>query len=303
MVNKKIKSCGYERMRRRYGYLFVTHWVIGIVLFFAFPVINSIIYAFSEVSIEPTGVETVFSGLKYFDKIINEDPTYLNNLRDSLVQMLYSVPIILTLSMVLAIVLNQNFAGRTAFRALFFIPVIIVTSGLLGMMNTGDVRGGVYTVSSGAQYGYGSIIDFESILSSLKMPSAITAFISEYLSKVFNLVWDCGVQTVLLLAGLQSIPASFYEVSKIEGASKWEEFWFITIPMLKYVIPLVSIYTIIEFCVGSSSTVMAQGYEALKGLQEYSLSSAMMWFYFVFILAVMGLFLLIYNRFCLRKWE
>lgn len=299
MTGKKRK--GLEARRRRQGYKFVAHWIIGLIFFVALPIISSIRYAFSDVTIGAGNIEVQFRGLQYFQQILWEDVNYLNNVRDSVGRLIYSLPIILTLSIVLAVILNQKFAGRTAARAIFFMPVIISTSGLLGLMTTGDVLGAVTGITSGAEYAYGSIIDFKAILSSLNMPVAITNVIAQYLSRVFNLILDCGVQIILILAGLQSIPASLYEVSKIEGANKWEEFWFITVPMLRHVISLVLIYTMIESCV--ASPVMVQAFNALHQMQQYSLSSAMLWFYFTIVLAIMGIVIGFYNRFCMKRWE
>ena len=90
------------------------------------------------------------------------------------------------------------------------------------------------------------IIDYKEILTNLNVPSALTPVLTFLLSNTISLVWNCGVQTILFLAGLQSIPDSLYEVSKIEGANRWEEFWWITVPSLRNIISLVMIYTMID---------------------------------------------------------
>lgn len=303
LFKKKKKTIGIETMRNRQGYTFILHWIIGLIAFVAVPICESIRYSFSNVSIEATGVKIEFAGLKHFKQILTEDPDYLNNLRNSFGNLIYMLPIILSLSILFAVLLNQNFVGRTVARAVFFLPVILATTNILGLMNTGNVRGSSIIVYSGAEYTYGSIIDFNSILHNLNLPPKITAVFSDYLQNVFRLIFDCGVQIILFLAGLQSIPASFYEVSKIEGASKWEEFWFITVPMLRNIILLVIIYTMIEFFTSNSNVIINQAYGVLRERQIYDLSSAMLCFYFTIGLAIMGALVFLYNKFCMKRWE
>ena len=229
--------------------------------------------------------------------------SYINNLVAALADMFTSLPIIMALSLILAVVLNQKFRGRLAARAIFFLPVIIASGVVINILKSGYIHAPLFNVTSGAEYEYGGLIDFNEILSNLQLPQQVTALFSKYLSNVFDLIWSCGIQLVLFLSGLQSIPAQLYEVSKIEGATKWEEFWYLTVPMLKDVILLVLVYTMIELFTAIDNPVIAQAYSIMKNDQIYDSSSAMLWGYFLVVGAVMGLVLLIYNRCCLRRWE
>lgn len=299
----KRRKRGLESMQQRYGYIFVGHWAFGLIVFFLVPLISSIWYAFSEISIGSSGVLTDFIGVANFDQILQEDPNYLNNLRDSIGSIFYSLPIIVSLSLILAVILNQEFIGRTVARAIFFLPVIIASSVVMIHMSGPHVNAPLFTVSSGDADTYGSLIDFEAILAELNLPSQINDMLSSLLGNVFGLIWSCGVQTILFLAGLQSIQKSLYEVSKIEGANKWEEFWFITVPMLRHVMTLVIIYTMIELFTAVDNPVMSQAYTLMQEKQIYDKSSAMLWLYFVIVLGVMSIVLFLYNRFCLKKWD
>ena len=78
------------------------------------------------------------------------------------------------------------------------------------------------------------------------------------------MIWNCGVQTVLFISGMQTIPPLLYEVSKVEGATKWEEFWFITFPMLSRVMVLVSVFTMVELMTAQSNSVMMQAYTFMR---------------------------------------
>ena len=110
------------------------------------------------------------------------------------------------------------------------------------------------------------------------------------------------MQIILFLAGLQSIPESLYEVSKIEGANKWDEFWQITVPMLRHVLSLVIIYSMISKFTSSTNQVVSAAMELMRA-NDYGNAAAMLWFYFVVVLAVIGIVLFLYNRYCLKKWD
>ena len=116
------------------------------------------------------------------------------------------------------------------FRSLFFLPVIITSGVVLELyLKAASTNATEVAVSEAASFG---MIDFSELLSGLNLPDAIEKYLSVALDNLFMLVWQSGIQIVLFIAGLQSIPDLLYEVSKVEGASKWEEFWFITLPMI-----------------------------------------------------------------------
>lgn len=298
---KKKKSL--EARRRREGYILVAPFVLGAAIFFIGPLIESIIYAFSEVTITSGVVATEFVGLKNFKFALTVNPQYSAYLPVSLTNMFTQIPLILALSLVLAVVLNQKFYGRTAARAIFFLPVIIASSVVMDVIGDKAMGAELLTVSSGDSYNYGGLIDFSEIILKLDLPTQIGTLLTKYLAGVFGIIWSCGIQTILFLGGLQSIPGSLYEVSKIEGATKWEEFWFITVPMLRNIISLVLVYSMIDNLTSATNPIMKIAYSIMTEQQVYDQSSAMLWLYFVIILGVIGAVLALYQRICIKKWE
>jgi ABC-type sugar transport system permease subunit len=147
-----------------------------------------------------------------------------------------------------------------------------------------------------------SLINYADIIAGLGIPEEISPILTFLLANTTSLIWKCGVQTILFLAGLQSIPASMYEVSKIEGANKWEEFWLITVPSLRHIISLVIIYTMIELFVSLDNALVAEAYAKMQA-QAYGMSSAMLWVYFVIVLVLIGTVYMLYQHFCIKKWE
>ena len=297
MAKKNIKSL--ERVRNRAGYTFVAHWALGLLLFFIFPLVSSIWYAFNDVTIEVGRIKTEFLGIDYFVELITEDPNYVTDLRDSIGMMCYSLPIIISLSLILAVLLNQKFKGRTVFRAIFFLPIIISNSVVMDVLNGATIKLPIF--SSGTEKA-GSIIDYADIILELGIPDEISPILIFLLANTTSLIWKCGVQTILFLAGLQSISPSMYEVSKIEGANKWEEFWFITVPSLRHIISLVIIYTMIELFVSLDNKLVDVAYDLIKDA-VYGKSSAMLWIYFVIVLILIGGVYLLYQHFCVKRWE
>ena len=303
-LNKKRKK-GVEQLKSRYGRLFVLPWEIGLVLFFIVPIITSLIYSFSDVVLSSGGITSSWAGLKWYEYIINKDPNYMTALKSAISNFAVQLPIIVALSLILAIILNQKFAGRMMARAIFFLPVIIATGVILELLTSEYINVSLVTSSaesSGAGNYGSSMIDFDAILGNLGLPEDITKIIGDYIGSIFNLLWSCGIQIVLFIAGLQTIPDQLYEVSKVEGASKWEEFWYITIPMLGNTILLVMVYTMIDIFTKKTG-VMENAFALMEKDLVYDKSSAMLWFYFLIVAAIMAVVLAVYNKLCLKKWN
>ena len=304
MSAKSVKKPrGIEARRARTGFYFILPWFVGIVLFFLSPLIQSVLFSFADVTLGSSGgLEFDFKGFGNYTYIFNTDGAFTVNLRNSLISFAYSMPIIVILSLVCACALNRKFKGRIFARALFFLPVIIA-SGLVMQMINSTRYGEPVTMSLGSSNSYmGDLIDFIDVLGKMGFSSGIVNFFSVYISKIFTLIWSTGVQTILFISGLQTIPAQLYEVSKVEGASKWEEFWYITVPMLKNIIFLVIIYTMVELCLSEDNAVITQAYNLMQ-VMIYGRSSAMLWVYFAATFAFSGVILLAYNRLCMKRWE
>ncbi len=110
------------------------------------------------------------------------------------------------------------------------------------------------------------------------------------------------ILAVLFIAGLQSIPSSLYEASRVEGATKWEEFWFITFPMLSNVTLLVMVYTMVELFISNRNVLILKVYDLMRAA-VYDQTSAMMWFYFLIVGGIMGIIVGIYRKCLQNKWS
>lgn len=298
-VQKIRKPIGLETKKARYGYIFLAPWAIGMVLFFLYPIIQSAMYSFSKLMIDENGVHMSFLGLENYDYILNKNPDYTIKLTAAISSFFVSLPFILVVSLVLALLLNNKFKGRLFFRALYFVPVIFASGPALAQFllaaggNATDVA-----VSDAVSF---SMMDFTEVLRGLNLPEAIEGYLTSALNNLFMMVWQSGIQIVLFIAGLQSIPELLYEVAKVEGATKWEEFWFVTLPMLLRPMLLVIIFTMVETIVAKTNPVIEQAFNQFNVL-EYGKGSAMLWFYFVIVGAIIALILFAYSKLFLKKW-
>lgn len=300
MKNKLRKNRGIETLKSRYGLMFILPWIIGLIVFFFIPIVQSIYYSFCSVVVTSDGVITTWVGIENYHEILKVDPNYTTWLTESVVDFAYSLPIILVLSLILAMILNQNFRGRIFFRALYFLPVIIATGKVMGyiFMTTNEDLTSM-GISGGMASGLISVSD---LTDALNFPTEVATFISDAINNIFNLVWSCGIQIVLFIAGLQSIPGHLYEASKVEGATKWEEFWFITFPMLSRITLLVGVFTMVELFINERSPMIEQVYGRMRGGQ-YDIPSAMIWFYFIVACLIMGIIMLAFVKFVMKRYE
>jgi len=299
---------GIESKKSWYGFYFVLPWIIGMVLFFLIPLLSSLRYAFSDVVVD-VGMDTTWIGLKNFKDIFADSDGYQVNLINSITTFITQLPIIVIVSLILAIILNSKFKGRTFFRGIFFVPVIVATGVVMSLLSQHyDGYGAIIQLSSSisedaySAVGTGGGMDFSELLNSLELPDELTLQLNVMITDIFNTIWTCGIPVVLFIAGLQTIPAQLYEASKVEGATAWEEFWYITLPSIGQTLLLVIIFTLIELLTKSDNAVITQAYNYMERI-EYGLSSAMLWMFFAIIGTITGLIILIYSKTCLKRWE
>ena len=110
-------------------------------------------------------------------------------------------------------------------------------------------------------------------------------------NNIFDLMWRTGIQTLILLAGLQSIPSSLYEASSLEGASAWDNYWYVTIPMLSPMIFVSLIYTVVDTFSDASNPVMAQIQTLVLNLDNGKASAMTIPFMLVILLVLAVIFI------------
>ncbi len=299
-LKKRKKHRSIEALKSTYGRMFVLHWEIGLLVFFLVPIVKSLYMSFCDVSFGGDFYYD-FVGLKNYRYALTENANFTKYMTETLSGMFPSMLVIVILSLILALLLNQNFKGRLFFRSLYFLPVIIASGVVIQhLFSTTSSE----LSSSGVSDSFAAnMINVEDIMAWLSLPTEIGAFFTKILNDIFNLVWNCGIQIVLFISGMQSIPDSLYEVSKVEGATKWEEFWFITLPMLARTLILVIIFTMVEIITDKTNSVMELAYTFMTSITNYGIASAMLWLYFAVVGTIMAIIMLFYSKVFLKRWD
>lgn len=313
---RKIKTnkISYERKKHLYGYGFIALWLVGTVWLFITPVIKSLQYSLTDAMIYDKadalamgytvpGIHGPWNNFANYVQAFAGDPTFPQALVESIGEIIPQAFVIMIFSLFIAIILNQKFRGRTLARAIFFLPVLIATGPIISVIN-GDMAS--QGISGAAQFStlfktdlVGDLLEFVGIYN---INPDFTNFIEEITSNVLNLVWNSGIQILIFLSALQNIPPSAKEAANMEGATSWEFFWKITFPMISPMILANLVYTVIDAFVSTDNDVM-QYVLTMQRYGEYGFSAAMAWIYFAVIGGILGIIVLIVNRFVFYENE
>ena len=284
----------YKTMRARAartGYLFILPFIIGFLLFMLKPMVESFIMSFNYVELMPgEGYSQTYVGLDNFNHALRVDPEYNQFLVEEIGQMVINTIATLVISFVVAVILNQDFKGRTLCRAIFFLPVILSSGVLPGIEHQNEF----YDMMAGtAEALEGSGVDLSAVLQNLLQVSGVANSVFEVvftmIDSIYDIVMASGIQIIVFLSGLQSISPSMYEAAEVEGCSGWESFWKITFPMVSPLLLVNAIYTIIDFFMKNDNKVMERINEVMYKDINFGVASAMSWIYFAIALAFIGI--------------
>ena len=288
-MNKKLSL---EQKRARTGYVFILPWLLGLLFFFAVPILTSLMYSFSHVTIVQGGVNTWFAGLSYYKNALFSDERFIPLLVAALKEIAIQVPIIIIFALFISVMLNAEFYGRGLVRSIFFLPLMLSSSVLLSIINSDSYSGDVTGSSSVFMVSSFSIGD---ILTQAGLPSGLIKYLTSVIDSIFTMTWQSGVQIILFLAALQSIPPSLKEAASVEGATAWEYFWKITVPMISPMILVNIAFTVIDTFTSYSNGVMEFVTSQAANL-HYSFSSAVTWIYFVVISLILFIVVGLFSR-------
>ncbi len=291
-LKKKKKWLSLTRKKALQGWIFVLPFVIGIAILYGPIVVQSIRFTFSDIIISNGQITLDFVGMKNYVDIFNPtnpDKSFPVTLIDGVQDLILQIPAIVIFSLFMAIILNQKMAGRTVFRAIFFLPVILCTgiidtidsdSAMLEALNgaSGSIDNG-----TGEDTGIMSAMDLQSLLGNIKLGTGLVDYVVGLVNSIFDIVSRSGVQMLIFLSGLQSISPAIYESCQIEGASAWETFWKITLPIISPMILVNFIYTIIDAFTSADNRVM----NFIGGMTKAGYQEEVTAMYWVYILVVL----------------
>ena len=262
---RKPKRLGIDRKRSLEAYIFLVPWLIGVCLFFAYPIFVSVRLAFSDI-VEFKGLKTAWVGLENFQYIFFYDINFVPHFLKVVLDTLVNTPLCIVFSLVIAILINRKMVGRGFFRTAFFIPVLLGTGYIMKQLLGMGVDG--MTITTG--------IAVPKLIAELLGPS-ITDVVQGFLDRITVVLWKSGVQIVLFLAGLQGISGSLYEAAKVDGATEWEMFWKITLPMISPVIMMNIVYTIVSFFTDTTNPLVDYIYKMNFTNQQFEYAAAVSW--------------------------
>ena len=226
MEEKKTKRL---QKKKWLPYLLVSPYLIFVLVFVVFPVLFCFFLTFNKWNIISP---MKFIGIDNYSRLFH-DRLFWKAIGNTLKFLLLHIPLQLMVSLFLAYLLNQKMRAAAFFRASFFMPVI--------------VSGVVVTILWQQLLGYDS-----GLINRMLMGSGITKIgwlvnpdVAIYSIAVMATWKNVGLYVILFLVGLQTVPTQYYEAAKMEGASRWQQFYHITLPMINPTIFMVVILSTI----------------------------------------------------------
>ncbi len=290
------------------GYLFILPFVVGFVMFMAKPLIQSFYMSFCDVKViggVSPHMESTFVGFTNYVFAFTGDPAFNRLMTEQVGYMVINSIATLVLSFVIAIFLNQEFKGRTFVRAVFFLPVILSSGVMVGLETNNSLLSGISNMIAEST-GVNLTGALEDVLKLSGVGTRAFQVVFDIINRVYDIVIASGIQIIVFLSGLQTIPPSLYEAADVEGCSRWESFWKITFPMVSPLLLVNMVYTIIDFFMKSGPAIKdditdTQGVldrinDVLLRDYNFGLASAMSWVYFAIAAALIGLSVFIISK-------
>lgn len=287
-----------SKRRSMWAYFFLAPWLVGVVIVFAVPMILSISFSFSNVTVD-NGYSLEFIGLENFRYALFGDQNFLQYFASTVGNMLYKVPIILVYSFLVAVLLKEKFPGVTAFKFIFFLPVILSSDLFFRLLNNfgADAASSLDAVmNSAGSSGILQSLNLSKYLMELGLSRETVEILTGPVDQVYEIVTCSGIQIFIFLAGIYSIPPDLYEAAHVEGANAWEQFWMITFPMVMPMILVNVVYSIVDTFISESNLVMEYVYELSFKNFNFGLSSAICWIYFAVIAVILAIVFAVINK-------
>ena len=210
---------GIESKRAKYGYIFALPWIIGLLIFYAYPLVSSVYYSFTKYNVVSPAL---WVGLDNYVQLFG-DQTFWIGIRNTIFYALISVPLSVILGIFLAILLNTSIRGQGIFRTVFFIPTLVpvVATSI------------IWQWLLSPQFGL-----INQLLAMVGIPGPPWLGDPDWSkpSLILMAQWGIGHSIIIYLAGLQDISKDYSDAASVDGASGLRKVWSITLPLLTPVI-------------------------------------------------------------------
>ncbi|WP_440132051.1 carbohydrate ABC transporter permease [Cytobacillus oceanisediminis] len=250
---KRIKVSSLAKTRKRsdyfWAYLMIAPTMLGLFIFYLWPIVQNFYFSFTEWG---AFGQYEWTGLDNYKRLL-EDATLLQAFKNTSIYIIFTVPVGILLSIIVAVLLNQNIKGKSIYRTLYFLPVITMPAAIAM----------VWKWLYNADYG---MFNYLLSLAGIDGPQWVSDPNIALYSIIAVAIWSgIGYNMVIFLSGLQGIPKMYYEAAEIDGAGPVTVFFKITLPLLSPVIFFVSImsligafqvFDLIFMMIGKSSTAL-----------------------------------------------
>ena len=297
---KAKKHLSLRAQHAKWAWVFLAPWLIGIAVFFVWPMAQSVIYSVSRLTITAEGFQLDWVGMDNYSYLFTKDTFFLPNLTQALGEVIPSVLMITAFSLFIAVILKEKFIGRSAARTVFFFPVMIASGVIITILKE-QVMMSVSTGDDTAAYLF-QAPDLVKTFASFGLPDFVLTSITDIVNGFFDLTWKSGVQMLLLLSAINNIPQSFYEAAVLDGAGAWVKFWKITFPAITPSLLVVIIYTVIDSFLDYDNLVMSMIRDYYQN-NNYTYSATIGVIYFVCILAFVGLVSLVMRKLVVYMYQ
>ena len=283
-----MKKAKTSRMNQNVGIVFSLPFLLGLVIFFLPTVFMGLRFAFSEVSVAE-GLSLSFTGMKNLTYALRVDPNYFQLVISDLSGLLTTLPVVVIFSLFVAVLLNSKVWGKGAFRVIFFLPVIACV-GMLAAAGSNLVMETMANEAADTDNAtLSAMSDITTMLENLSFSPALIEFVSGAANNIMDIVNRSGVQILIFLAGIQSISPSIYESANVEGASGWEVFWKITLPMISPMIIANVLFTFVDSITRSNTKLVTYVQNMAFNKAEFGYAAAMSWFHYFCLLLMLGI--------------
>jgi ABC-type sugar transport system permease subunit len=284
------------------GYLFLLPFITGIMAFMFFPILESIRMVFSTVNIDTVKHEFSmdFAGFSNLHRVLMVDPEFNRMLTEEIGRMMLIVPAVIIFSLFVALILNQEFRARGLVRAVFFLPVILSSGVMIGLETNNSLLSSMAEIIKEGNLMKSSITNVlqDILISEGATPASrkFMGYVFATINQIYSIAMASGIQIIIFLSALQTIPVSMFEAAKIEGATSWESFWKITFPMVSPLILVNMVYSVVDFFIRTDNRVMVKINTTFMQRMEFGFSTAMAWVYFLAVIFIIGIVMALISR-------
>ena len=288
-TTKKKRLVGLEKRKARAGYLFILPFILGFLLFMVRPFIQSLYMSFTSVELGAGIFKMTWNGVSNYYYSFRTDPDYVRLLTEELLRMVIYSFAIIVFSFFVSLILNQKFQGRALVRAVFFLPVILSSGVMLGLESNNQLIENLQKTVETTTSGISITAGLQTILRTTGVGTRAFEKVFEVINNIYDVAMASGIQIIIFLSGLQTIPSSMYEAAQIEGCTAWESLWKVTFPMISSLFLVNWVYTVVDFCMRSDNQVIDKIQDMMVVKQNYGTASAMTWVYFLVVIAFVGI--------------